>query len=66
MFIGLCALYIANTTGIGAAVFSRLGTRTLKNGVRKTEPPQPAGGALPTSPQALPEPPAAGTAPDAT
>lgn len=39
-FVGLCLLYIVYTAGLGAAIFSRLGTRTV--GPRKVAS-QPAG-----------------------
>ena len=66
MFIGLSALYLVSTAAMGAGVFSRLGTRSLKNGVRPHDTAIPANPSLPAAGEPLPQPPAAGAAPDAT
>jgi hypothetical protein len=62
-FIGLSVLYIGSTLGMGAAVFSRLGTRARKPRAGQT---QPGAVDMPPPPQAGRLPGSSGPAPNAT
>jgi hypothetical protein len=64
VFLGLSVLYIASTVGVGAAIFSRLGTRSRPKRAHRVE--TPPGQMPPPPPQAPGQPQPGGPTPDAT
>ena len=70
LFLGVGVMYLVFTTGMGAAVFSRLGTRSMASGPRNPLPAQgPTDSVMPPPPPetpTLPPAPPAPPAPDAT
>jgi hypothetical protein len=67
LFLGLGVMYLVFTTGMGAAVFSRLGTRSVTSGPKPSLPAQnPMDNVIPPPPPETPALPPAPPAPDAT